>query len=81
MRVLVFYRRRDGRQRLRIGTHVLPDDVNLREFQVDLLEEYNRTRKRVEQIETRPGGLEETLESLERVELMLEIKRAVVAAM
>ena len=81
MRILVFYRRRRGRQRLRIGIYTPPDDADLRQYRLDLIGEYNRTRKRIERIEARPGGLEETMEILDRVELMRELKREIIAAM
>ena len=81
MRILVFYRRRSGRQRLRIGTHTPPDNADMRQFRLDLIGEYNRTRKRVERIEPRLGGLAEIMETCDRVELMRELKRELIAAM
>ena len=81
MRMLVFYRRRSGRQRLRIGIHTPPDGADLRQYRLNLIGEYNRTRKRIERIEMRSGGLEGTMETLDRVELMQELKREIIAAM
>ena len=81
MRMLVFYHRRSGRQRLRIATHILPDNTSPRQFRLDLIGDYNRTRKRIKRIESRPGGLEETMETLDRVELIQEMKRELISAM
>ena len=81
MRMLVFYRRRSGRQRLRIGIHTPPDGAGLRQYRLDLIGDYNRTQKRIERIETRKGGLDETMEALDRVELMRELKRELISAM
>ena len=66
---------------MRIGIYTPPDGADLRQYRLNLIGEYNRTRKRIERIEMRSGGLEETMETLDRVELMQELKREIIAAM
>ena len=66
---------------MRVAVHTLPGNTDLRQFRLDLIGDYNRTRKRIERIELRHGGLEETMETLDRVALLREVKNELIAAM
>ena len=81
MRFSVFYRRRSGnRKRLRVGRHVIPEGVSVKQFRLNLLKEYNRTNNRVFKIEQHEGGIEECMDICDKVEFLKKIKGECVEA-
>lgn len=81
MRFSVLYRRRSGnRKRLRVGRHVMPNDIESRQFRLNLVGEYNRTNKQVLKIEQHEGGWKECMDICEKVELLKQLKDECVEA-
>jgi len=58
----------------------MPDGIGEREFRLNLLQEYNRTNKRVFKIEQHEGGWEECMEICDKIELLKQLKEECVEA-
>ena len=58
----------------------MPDGVSAKQFRLKLVQEYNRTKKRVFKIEQHEGGMEECMDICEKVEFLKKIKDECVEA-
>lgn len=58
----------------------MPHGMESRQFRLNLIEEYNRTNKRVLKIEQHEGGLEECMDICDKVELLKKVKDECVEA-